>query len=154
MGFLLVLAFFMPWIMVSCDSGYTVSSLSGMDIVRSELTSNNTSVSSDSMFYPGFFLPLAVVPVAAAATILTFLFHTQIAKLAPIIYLVAGAGALIILILKYIEFQSLISPEVSSSQGTLRVDFGIGWWLTLALLLGIAFAGVLGFGERNRAPPS
>ncbi|MHB8621090.1 MAG: hypothetical protein ACYDAG_16230 [Chloroflexota bacterium] len=135
-GGLLLIAFFMPWISVSC-SGNEVVRFSGADLASGPSFQGRHS-GGDVLLY---LVPLAAV-AAVACAIYLFSRTSPLPVVRGLAFLLA-ALALIPIALKWVSIQSEVSKQSSQTGSLLVVSTLGGFWLALLSCALIAAAGVL-----------
>ncbi len=147
---IVLLAFFMPWITISCNSGFggVEETFSGYDLTQDQ--------SNDDVEEEGD-VALWLIPIAALVVLGAFAtrFNGQIEeKLAGLVYIIAGGIGLAIQFLKYLALRSdMQDAEEAVGEGMVELSYKYGWWLTALGLIAIIVAGFI-HRQQPASPPS
>jgi len=143
---IVLLAFFLPWITISCEGGYGAQTFSGYDLSQDQ-TEGDMEREGDTL--------LVVIPLAALVVLVAvwLRYSDQIQEtIASRIYIIVGAIGLIVQFLKYLSLQSdLKDAEQEVGQGVIDLSYRYGWWLSAIGLVAIIVAG---FVAANRSEPT
>ena len=132
-----LIAFFLPWITVSCDNGYVEETFSGYDLTQDQSADEETTEEGDTALWG---IPLMALGVLA---VVWLRYQDSIpAATAAILYPVAGGIGFIIQFLKYLSLRSDGSDaEEQVGEGVIKITYEIGWWLTALALVTIIVSG-------------
>jgi hypothetical protein len=132
-----LIAFFLPWITVSCDNGYVEETFSGYDLTQDQSADEETTEEGDIALWG---IPLMAIGILV---VVWLRYQNSIpAAQAAILYPVAGGIGLIIQFLKYLSLRSDVSDaEEQVGKGVIKITYEIGWWLTGLALVTIIVSG-------------
>jgi hypothetical protein len=156
-----LLPFLLPWVTVSCAE-QTLVSLSGMDLATGSVTVTNpmTGESASPAGSGESDLPVLIAAILiAAALAASFLLRGRLAAMVSTAALAVAAALISYSVLLRIPERARESATADSAQGIseaqiadlIRVDVAVGFWLTLAALVGAIALTLLG--ARSQAPP-
>lgn len=134
---LIGIAFFLPWITVSC-SGVSETA-SGFDLATGVSVDEASAVGGESESWPY----LWVVPLGALVTLYAAYQRSSsgdsVAARATtkLIYYVAGGASLLAHVVFYFDLRSDISEAEEMSAGMIQVSYESGWWLSLLASIAI-----------------
>jgi hypothetical protein len=143
---IVLLAFFMPWVTISCEGSGIDETVSGYDLTQDQ-SEEGVEQEGDVQL---FLIPLAALVVLGAVWMR---YQGQLKEaVASRVYLAAGAIGLLIQLLKYFSLQSdLNDAEEEVGQGVIEMSYRYGWWLTALALIAIIAAS---FVSAQYAPPT
>lgn len=131
---LIGIAFFLPWITVSC-SGVSVTA-SGYDLatgVSADETSAAVDDESESWPY------LWVIPLCALVTLYAALQRTvSDPATTKLFYYVAGGASVLAHVVFYFDLRSDLTEAQGLGAGMIQVSYELGWWASLLASIIIA----------------
>jgi len=143
-GMIVLLAFFMPWISVSCQGAAYEVSFSGYELTQDQ-SQDDIEESGDPWL---FVIPIAGVVALVAAWMR---YSRQLEQaVASKIYILAGGVGLFVQFLKYMSLHSdLKQAEEQIGPGLVVLSYEYGWWLTALCLVAMIVAGFLAVEEQS-----
>ncbi|MBN2302850.1 MAG: hypothetical protein JXQ72_00135 [Anaerolineae bacterium] len=132
---IVIIAFFMPWVTVSCE-GYS-DTVSGYDLTQSQ---SEEDVEEEGDIW------LWIIPIVAAvvAGVVWARFQRDFdSKQAALIYIGAGIVGLIAQIMEYLDIHSSVEDAREQIGEVIDVTYKIGWWLTALGLIAFVVSGFL-----------
>jgi hypothetical protein len=169
LGVVILLAFFMPWITISCDNGFggeeELMTTSGLDLatgVKVQDTDLGDWV-GDSYTDPSYgadspddtvvdaapylwLLPVLGLGIGFVA-LLRFL-RSISGPQAGMAYFAAGLLGLVLHIIKYLGIRSDFSD--ANTDGVLFVHYNYGWWLSIIAFLALLVVALVAWNEQDR----
>lgn len=142
---ILLIAFFMPWVTISCST--TEITYTGYDLAAGTSSDEDVPSSAQDEAEDESDVILFGIPLAGLAA-LGIAIRRTVGKVSQAqarwTYLAAGIIGLILLGLKYAALQSDLSDaEEQVGEGVVTLTYEIGWWLTALCLFAIIAAAFL-----------
>lgn len=136
---ILLLAFFMPWVTVSCEGyGGGSETRSGYELTKSE-TQDDVEQEGDAWLW--------IIPLAGVVTLVAVwqrLEGNLDLDMARVVYLVAGIVGLLLQMIKYFSLQSDLSDaEEMIGPGVIDLSYRFGWWITALALIALIVAAMI-----------
>jgi hypothetical protein len=149
-GFIVLLAFFLPWITVSCSGAS--ETVTGYDMAtgvsNQDTAAGYASQESDDAHEYLWLIPAAGAGVLVAA----YLRHTAAITRAAATraYAVLGVAGLAVQIYEYFKLQSDLSDiEQQIGTGLIALSYEAGWWLSLLALIAVLVAAFVANSEQD-----
>lgn len=151
-GILILVAFFLPWITVSCSS-ISVSG-SGYELATGTVGDEELDDTDDDIETYAYLwlVPLAALVAGAAVYLRENASGHDILNTVKSIYIGASGVGLVSMLIFYAEFRSDLdsaAEEAGFDASIYEVSYEIGWWLTILAFLAIGAAGLYFLGQEE-----
>ena len=134
---IVLLAFFMPWITISCEGGTAEVTYSGHDMTQDQSEEDVEEDGDEALWI------IPAVALLALGAVGMRLWNNWRIDQATRVYVIAGVIGLFVQLLKYLAIRSDMDDVAEQiGEGLINVTYEVGWWLTalgLIALVGSAF---------------